>query len=102
MKTISKDFYNMKEQWYSNAKESCQSDPSNHAVNLAIVEESCEVELARDDLPSTIIENPLIFSKDIEYVDESNFDDTLWDYIDWFIEVVMGLLTFFFQHSLGV
>lgn len=65
MKTIPMVFYNMKELSYSNAEESYKSDPSDHAVNLAIVDESCEVELARDDLPPTIIENPLILLNNI-------------------------------------
>jgi hypothetical protein len=76
--TIPRDFFNMKECPDSNAQEPYQSEPLNHAVNLAIVDENCEVELSRDDLPPTITEKSLLVPND----KESDSDDSLWDYID--------------------
>ncbi|KAG6502953.1 hypothetical protein ZIOFF_035242 [Zingiber officinale] len=77
MKTIPRDFFNMKDDINSNAQELYQSESSDHAVNLAIVDSNYEVELVRDDMSMTFIENPLLKSNMVESEDELDFDATL-------------------------
>ncbi|XP_057452582.1 uncharacterized protein LOC130744411 [Lotus japonicus] len=85
MKTIPRDLFNMVDELDSDALESCQSEPLDHAVNLATVDSDCEVELVRDDMPPTITENPLLELEDFDFdiqSEDSDFDDTLLDYMD--------------------
>ncbi|KAG6487522.1 hypothetical protein ZIOFF_056110 [Zingiber officinale] len=82
MKTVPRDFFNMKDDINSNAQELYQSEPSDHAVNLAIVDSNYEVELVRDDMPTTVIENPLLKSNMVESEDELDFDATLSESMD--------------------
>lgn len=78
MKTVPRDFFNMKDQIDSNAQESYHSEPSDHAIDLSIDDERREVELVRDDVPPTIIENTnLLVSNEIESERDSDFDDSL-------------------------
>ncbi|KAG6532269.1 hypothetical protein ZIOFF_006109 [Zingiber officinale] len=64
------------------SQELYQSEPSDHAVNLAIVDSNYEVELVRDDMPATVIENPLLKSNMVESEDELDFDATLSESMD--------------------
>ncbi|XP_042437085.1 uncharacterized protein LOC122023056 [Zingiber officinale] len=82
MKTVPRDFFNMKDDINSNAQELYQSEPSDHAVNLAIVDSNYEVELVRDDMPATVIENPFLKSNMVESEDQLNFDATLSESMD--------------------
>lgn len=82
MKTFPRDFFNMKDESYSNAQHLYQRELLDHAVNLATSDDNCEVELARSDIPPTIIEKSLLDSNERDVGDDSDFDDTLFDYMD--------------------
>ncbi|CAL0308394.1 unnamed protein product [Lupinus luteus] len=81
LKIIPRDYFDMKEESHLNIQESYQNEPPDHALNLSIVDERSGFELVRGDLPPIIVENPLLVPNEIQSED-SDHDDTLWDYIE--------------------
>ncbi|XP_073221529.1 uncharacterized protein [Cicer arietinum] len=76
MKSIPREFFNLNEQSTSNGQQPYQCDPSDHPINLAVSDETREVEFDRNDIPPTIIVNSLRGSDEKESDDDSSFDET--------------------------
>ena len=41
-----------------------------------------EVNWVREDIPATVIETPTHVIEEVEYEDDSDVDDTLWDFME--------------------
>ena len=76
MKTVPRDLFNMNDEYDFDAQESYQSDQVDNAINLFVPKDDSEVQWVREDVPNTIIENPLVVPQQIESERDSDFDES--------------------------
>ncbi|KAF7801039.1 uncharacterized protein G2W53_044442 [Senna tora] len=84
MKRVPRDLFNMGDQ-SDGGQEFHWGKPSDSSSNPTLPVDDGEVDLGRTDVPATIIDEPLPTLDDqpheIDYEEDSDFDDSDWDYM---------------------